>query len=55
MTKKELETALIECQKVRDSWCAEYVKMRNRHRRLWLKHRPLPYPYDGYECLRVDA
>ena len=34
MTKRELEAALAEAEKVRDQWCAEYVKVRNRLNRL---------------------
>ena len=30
MTKKELKAALKECERVRDAWCAEYVKLRDK-------------------------
>ena len=34
MTKRELEAALAEAEKLRDQWCAEYTRMRNRYNRL---------------------
>jgi hypothetical protein len=30
MTKRELAAALAEAERVRDQWCAEYVKVRNK-------------------------
>ena len=30
MTKKELKAALKECERVRNAWCAEYVKLRDK-------------------------
>ena len=30
MTKKELKAALKQCERVRDAWCAEYVKLRDK-------------------------
>ena len=41
MTRRELEGALAEAERVRDEWCAEYVKVRDalerarRWRRKW--------------------
>ena len=40
MTKRQLEAALREAEKVRDAWCAEYAKVRNELRRLTRKLSP---------------
>lgn len=34
MTRRELEVALADAVRVRDEWCAEYVKVRDRLARL---------------------
>ena len=33
MTKRQLEIALKEAEKLRDQWCAEYVKLRDRKKK----------------------
>ena len=34
MTKRQLERALADAEKLRDAWCAEYAKVRKRLKKL---------------------
>ena len=44
MTKGELKAALAEAERVRDEWCAEYVKARDELLAMiaWLERRLKP-------------